>query len=101
MEAGLRIEIKRTKPNEIEIDVYGETYTLLVPLAQSLLALDHVEFAGFDVPHPLENKGVLYVRVKEGDPLDAVFTAIKNLKDEYNELKSSLLEELGRLKLEK
>ncbi|HIE22684.1 MAG TPA: hypothetical protein EYP68_00440 [Candidatus Korarchaeota archaeon] len=98
MEAKLKIEIKRTKTNEAEIEVYGETYTLLVPLAQSLLLLDNVEFAGFDVPHPLEDKGVLYVRVKDGDPINAVFEAINNLKSEYSELKSSLLEELGRLK---
>jgi DNA-directed RNA polymerase subunit L len=101
MEAKLKIEIKRTKPNEAEIEVYGETYTLLVPLAQSLLSLDNVEFAGFDVPHPLEDKGVLYVRVKDGDPISAVFEAINNLKSEYSELKSSLLEELDRLKQEK
>lgn len=101
MEAKLRIEIKRTKPNEAEIEVYGETYTLLVPLAQSLISLNYVEFAGFDVPHPLEEKGVLYVRVKEGDPIDAVFEAINNLKKEYGELKSSLLEELAKLKREK
>ncbi|RLG45978.1 MAG: hypothetical protein DRO00_09505 [Thermoproteota archaeon] len=101
MEAKLKIEIKRTKPNEAEIEVYGETYTILVPLARSLLLLDYVEFAGFDVPHPLEEKGILYVRVKEGDPIDAVFEAINNLKREYTELKSSLLEELGKLKQEK
>ncbi len=101
MEAKLRIEIKRTKPKEAEIEVYGETYTLLVPLAQSLLSLDFVEFAGFDVPHPLEEKGVLYVRVKDGDPIDAVFAAINNLKKEYSELKSSLLKELNKLKQEK
>ncbi|RLG42502.1 MAG: DNA-directed RNA polymerase subunit L, partial [Thermoproteota archaeon] len=76
----LRVEIKRTKPNEAEIEVYGETYTLLVPLAQSLISLSYVEFAGFDVPHPLEEKGILYVRVREGDPVDAVFEAINNLK---------------------
>ncbi|HDD68892.1 MAG TPA: hypothetical protein ENG61_00855 [Candidatus Korarchaeota archaeon] len=97
----LRVEIKRTKPNEAEIEVYGETYTLLVPLAQSLISLNYVEFAGFDVPHPLEEKGILYVRVREGDPVDAVFEAINNLKREYGELKSSLLEELARLKQEK
>ena len=100
MEAKLKVEIRRTKPNEAEIEVYGETYTILVPLASSLLSLDHVEFAGFDVPHPLEEKGVLYVRVKEGDPIDAIFAAINNLKKEYNELKSSLLEEFGKLKRE-
>ncbi len=98
MKSKLRIQIKKTKPNEAEIEVYGETYTILVPLAQSLLSLSRVEFAGFDVPHPLEEKGVLYVRVKEGDPIDAVFVALNNLKKEYSELKSSLLEELEKLK---
>lgn len=95
-----RVNVKRTKPNEVAVEVVGESYTLLDPVAHILHGLDGIEFAGYDVPHPLEDRGILYVRVQEGDPVDTILEAIGLLKEEYSELRSSLLEELTRVKAE-
>jgi len=91
------VKVKRTGPREVMIEVRGETYTLLDPLTHMLHRLEGVEFAGYDIPHPLEERGILYVRSAEGDPVELVLTAVKMLREEYSELKSSLIEELKRV----
>ncbi len=91
----MEIEVREKSPNEIHIYVRGETYTLLVPIAEKLNSIDDVEFAGYDVPHPLKEEGILYLKVREGrDPRSILKEAVSRIIEEYESLEKSFKEEL-------
>ncbi len=89
------VEIRRRGEGEIEVRIRGETYTLVVPLVSALHEVG-VEFAGYDVPHPLVEEAVVYVRTREGDPIEAVKRALDLLRREYEELRESVEREVER-----
>ena len=92
----ITVQVTRRGKNEVEIRIRGETYTIVDPLV-SMLHRMGVEFAGYDVPHPLVEESILFVRTGEGDPLKVVKEAIDKLEEEYKELSESLKRELERI----
>ncbi len=95
----MEVEVKEKSNTELEVRVKGETYTLIVPIAEKLSEFDEVVFAGYDVPHPLVEEGVIYLRVREGsDPLSLLRKATEMVIKEFEELESSFKEELSNLK---
>lgn len=92
----ITVQVTRRGENEVEIRIRGETYTIIDPLV-SMLHRMGVEFAGYDVPHPLVEESVLFVRTREGDPVEVVREAIVRLEEEYRELSESLKRELKRI----
>ncbi len=93
----MEVEVKEVGPSEIRVVVRGETHTLLAPLIEELNARDDVEFAGYDVPHPLKEEGVIYLRVKDGlDPKKVLREAAIKLVEEYEGLERSFREEMER-----
>ena len=73
--------IKKTT-KELELEITGETETLLNPITEVLLEYDDVDYASYMSNHPESNKRRLYIRVKKGKPEDALKKAVKQLEDE-------------------
>jgi DNA-directed RNA polymerase subunit L len=73
--------IKKTT-KELEVEITGETETLLNPITEVLLEYDDVDYASYMSNHPESNKRRLYIRVKKGKPEDALKKAVKQLEDE-------------------
>ncbi len=73
--------IKKTA-KELELEIIGETETLLNPIAEVLLEDDDVDYASYMVNHPESNKRRLYIRVKKGKPEEILKRAVKQLEDE-------------------
>ena len=73
--------IKKTS-TELEVEVTGETETMLNPIAEVLLQFEEVEYAAYMTDHPESNKRRLYVRVKKGKPEEILKKAVKQLEDE-------------------
>ncbi len=95
------IEVKEVGPSEIRVVIKGETYTLLTPIVEELNARDDVEFAGYDVPHPLKEEGIIFLRVRDGlDPRKILRETVEKLIKEYEGLEKSFREELERLATE-
>ncbi len=95
----MEIEIVNISSNEIRVLIKGETHTLLSPLVEELNSLEEVEFAGYDVPHPLKEESLLFLRVKEGmNPREVLKEAIKGLIGKYEIIGNSFIEELNSLK---
>ncbi len=93
----MEVELLKKEENLITVKVKGETYTLLAPITDLLQDMDEVIFAGFDVPHPLKEEGVLAVRVKEGSsPEEVIFKALDNLKRIFSSVKSDLEAQLRK-----
>ncbi|ACB06884.1 hypothetical protein D9Q81_03895 [Candidatus Korarchaeum cryptofilum] len=96
----MEIEVVDVSRNEIRVLIRGETHTLLSPLVEELNSLDEVEFAGYDVPHPLKEESVLFLRVKEGmNPREVLKGAIRRLMEKYEIIGNSFIEELSSLKV--
>ena len=73
--------IKKTA-KELELEITGETETLLNPIAEVLLEYDDVDYASYMSDHPESKKRRLYIRVKKGKPEEILKKAVKQLEDE-------------------
>ena len=52
-EATLQLKVLKKAANELKIEIQGEGHTLCNLLESVLLEDEDIEFAGYDVPHPL------------------------------------------------
>ncbi|MEM1580996.1 MAG: DNA-directed RNA polymerase subunit L [Candidatus Bathyarchaeia archaeon] len=84
----MQLRILDRKPNELVIEVDGEGHTLCNLLESVLLEDENVEFASYNISHPLVAKPVITVRTK-GDkrPEDALKEAVTKILDRGRELR--------------
>jgi DNA-directed RNA polymerase subunit L len=82
--------LKRT-PNELKIEVEGIGHTICNLLQNRLLEDENVDFAGYDVPHPLASNSIVYVRTKNDfKPEEALLKAIKKVREMNKEFSKEL-----------
>ena len=87
----MKIRILRRESNELKIELEGEGHTFCNMLQKTLLEDDEVEMAGYDIPHPLMTKSIVYVRTKGGRrPEAALRDAAKKLRKRSKELRKAL-----------
>jgi DNA-directed RNA polymerase subunit L len=73
--------IKKTA-KELELEITGETETILNPITEVLLQDESVDYASYMADHPESNKRRLYIRVKQGKPEEVLLKAVKQLENE-------------------
>lgn len=61
----MKVNILKISDNELKIEVEGAGHSLLNVLQKTIVDDEKIEVAGYHVPHPLFDRGVLYVRTKE------------------------------------
>ena len=78
------MELKTLKKTskELELEITGETETLLNPIAEVLLEYEDVDYASYMSDHPESKKRRLYIRVKKGKPEEILKKAVKQLENE-------------------
>jgi DNA-directed RNA polymerase subunit L len=77
----LKINIVKKSGNELKIEIVGSTHGLCNLIAKRLLEDKTVEFAGYDVPHPLASSPNIYIRMKgKSRPEDALIRAIEKVR---------------------
>lgn len=88
------MELKTIKKSakELELEITGETETLLNPITEVLLEFNDVDYASYLSDHPESNKRRLYIRVKKGNPVDILKKAVKQLEDEIKTFSKSFEE---------
>lgn len=87
----MKISLLRSESNELRIEIEGEGHTFCNMLQKALLEDETVEMAGYDIPHPLMTKSIVYVRTKGGRrPETALRDAAKKLQERSRELKKVL-----------
>jgi DNA-directed RNA polymerase subunit L len=76
----LRIKtIKKTK-DELKLEIEGEGHTFCNLLQNTLVEDRNVKIAGYDTPHPLTEKSIIYIKVKkDSDPKKALERALKKI----------------------
>ncbi len=78
----MKVNVLKSSDNELKIEVEGAGHSLLNVLQKTLLEDDTIEVAGYHVPHPLFDSGILYVHTKEKQNPEAVIKdAIKKVLD--------------------
>ena len=91
----MKIKVLSKSKNEIKIEIEGAGHTLCNILQKKLLEDKNVDLAGYDVPHPLSAKGILYVRMKGASkPETALIRAINKTLKINNDFKTSLVKSL-------
>lgn len=96
----MKINVVKLEGKELKVEVLEEGHSLLNVLQKVLLRNQNIVIAGYDVPHPLVDSGILYVRTKGSlSPIAAVVEASKELKgetDEFLKLFEKSLKELEK-----
>ncbi|RZN37759.1 MAG: DNA-directed RNA polymerase subunit L [Methanophagales archaeon ANME-1-THS] len=82
---GRKIKILEWSENMVRIELADEDHTLLVPLTSKLLENERVAIATYEMKQTLRSHPVLYVKMREGDPIEAVIAAASALVSEFEE----------------
>lgn len=78
----MKVKVLKKVDNEFKIEIEGSTHGLCNLITKRLLDDKKVEFAGYDVPHPLAASPVIYIKMKgKAKPEDAILGAIEKAKD--------------------
>lgn len=76
----MKVNVLRRSANELKIEIVGERHSFCNALQMSLLEDKRVEFAGYDLAHPLVAQPVVRVLTKGSrKPEDALIAAAKRL----------------------
>lgn len=87
----MKINVLSKSKNEIKIELEGAGHTLCNLLQKKLLENKNVDFAGYDVPHPLVTKAIFYVRMNGASkPEVALIKAANEALKLNNEFKNKL-----------
>ncbi len=79
----VNVKVLKKSENELKIEIEGSSHGLCNLLAKRLLADKKVEFAGYDVPHPLASSPIIYIRMKgTNKPEEALLEAAKKVRQE-------------------
>ena len=60
----MKVKVLKSTSNELKIEAEGAGHSLLNVLQKTILEDDTIEMAGYDVPHPLIDRAILYVHTK-------------------------------------
>ena len=86
----MKVNIVKKTDNELKIEVEGAGHSLLNVLQKTLLEDDTIEVAGYQVPHPLFDSGILYVHTKgKRNPEAVIKEATKKVLDLSKEFQKS------------
>ena len=78
----MKVNVLKKTDNELKIEVESAGHSLLNMLQKTILEDDRIEMAGYHVPHPLIDSGILYVHTREQQkPSDAINEATKKVLD--------------------
>lgn len=78
----MKIKVLKRSENELKIELEGSTHGLCNLLQKRLLEDRTVDFAGYDVPHPLVPSPAIYIRMKGSvKPEDALVKAIEKIRE--------------------
>lgn len=93
----MKIKTGTPAANELTLDVEGESHTLCNVLQKALLEDETVEMAGYDNPHPLVDRTIIYVRTKgRRKPKTALNKATKKILSQSKAFRAAFQNALDR-----
>jgi DNA-directed RNA polymerase subunit L len=90
----LKVKVLSKSEKELKIEIEGGSHGICNLIAKRLLEDKTVEFAGYDVPHPLASSPIIYLRMKGTvKPETALIKAVEKVR----EANDAFGEELNRV----
>ena len=78
----MKVNVIKSSDNELKLEIEGAGHSLLNVIQKTLLEDSNIEVAGYHVPHPLIDSGVLYIHTKEKqNPETVVLEATQKVLD--------------------
>jgi DNA-directed RNA polymerase subunit L len=78
----MNVKVLKRGDNELKIEIQGSSHGLCNLITKRLLEDKRVDFAGYDVPHPLASSPIIYLRMKgKAKPEDALIEAVSKVRD--------------------
>ena len=90
----LRLTILKYEGNYLELHVQGETHTLFSPLLDYLLKHPDVEYAMYDVDHPLLQNVKFRMKTKNRDPIEVLKEVVQKIVQDIDEFREKLLSQI-------
>ncbi len=77
----MKVNVIKKSGKELKIEIGGSSHGLCNLVTKRLLEDERVDFAGYDVPHPLALSPVIFVRMKDDTkPEQAIIDAVEKVK---------------------
>ena len=93
----MQLKVLSQSATEMEIEVHGETETLLNPIKQALLADKDVDFAEYIIEHPSLAVPKIFIRTKgKAKPEVVLKRTIKALVAEFDEFETGFAANLKK-----
>lgn len=91
----MKIKVLSKSKNEMKIEIEGAGHSLCNLLQKKLLEDKTVDLAGYDVPHPLTEKAILYIRMSgSSKPETALIKALNKTLKINEDFRNSLIKSL-------
>lgn len=82
----MKMELLSKEKNGMELQLFEEGETILIPLKNQLLFDNATEYANYNVKHPKLDTPVFYFKVRSGKPQNALKKAAKAISNVYKEM---------------
>lgn len=86
----MEIEILEKESNSIKFKVLGETHTILAILREELYEDSAVDFASYNVEHPLKDEAIFRLTTGRKDPVKALNEAVERIEDSISNFRDLL-----------
>ena len=86
----MKFSVLKITATELELELDERDPTLVELIAEKLSSMKEVDVAAPKWDHPLVGQPKLYLRVKKGAPIEVLKSAIKDLIEEFKELKDAI-----------
>ena len=91
----MKINVLRHEGNELRVELVGEGHSFCNALQSILLKDETLDFAGYNLPHPLVGQPTIYVRGKgRRDLWRALLDASESLEKELDQIQKRFQEAL-------
>lgn len=88
------IRVLKSSATEIEFEIEDESHGVCNALRHILMQDDDVEYAVYNIDHPLTGKPIMTIKTKSGNPKDALKKAAEQLKEESASFKKLIEDNL-------
>ena len=86
----MKLNVLEDKKDSMVFELQGEQHTFPALLCWALLQDDDVEVAVYDLHHPLVGQPHIHLKVKKGEPREALKKALKKIKGELSDLEKGI-----------
>jgi len=93
----MRVVYRSKGESEAELEIHGETHTILNLLTSYLNQTLDKGYAAYRIDHPLKQEAVLYINAGGKNPREALLKAISELIKDLEELDKKVIEAASKV----